>query len=118
MAIPKAEFIGKDIGGAKELLKYRWFQDTAGSTTRSPRVVTHPAETSGAGRSRLASCGSAGRGSRDRQAGRKPGAAGCVTTRGERGVGPAGSWNQRYLRSSLAPPMSLPMNSADLKSVV
>ena len=29
MAVPKAQFIGlsdKDIGGAKELLKYRWFQ--------------------------------------------------------------------------------------------
>src|SRR2546425_2013467 len=102
MAIPKAEFIGKDIGGAKELLKYRWFQDTAGSTTRSPRVVTHPAETSGAGRSRLASCGSAGPGSRDRQAGRQPGAAfvsgggrdgrfpGAARAAG-RGVGPGGA---------------------------
>jgi len=100
MAIPKAEFIGKDIGGAKELLKYRWFQDTAGSTTRSPRVVTHPAETSGAGRSRLASCGSAGRGSRDRQAARKPGAA-CVSGRGRygRSPGPAGAGGRGSARA-------------------
>src|SRR2546426_6888950 len=118
MAIPKAEFIGKDIGGAKELLKYRWFQDTAGSTTRSPRVVTHPAETSGAGRSRLASCGSEGRGSRDRQAARGPGAT-CVSGRGRHGLspGPAGAGGRgsaragagRCSRGALsAPPAAIP----------